>query len=95
MSRIRQSSVEWAGSRVAGAATRHHAAHVRTAGSTLTGWRLAIGIRVGEGRTAALVLLVECGLMATGHRATIPLAWLTVYPVGAIGDALPADERAT
>ena len=32
---------------------------------------------------AALTLLVERTLMATGHPLTVPLAWLTVYAVGA------------
>ena len=43
--------------------------------------RLLAGLPVG----AALVLLVERLLMASGHPATVPLAWLTVYAVGAIG----------
>ena len=34
---------------------------------------------------AAVVLIVERLLMGTGHPATIPLAWLTVYVVGAFG----------
>jgi HEAT repeat protein len=34
---------------------------------------------------AAAILLVERVLMATGHPASIALAWLTVYAVGAIG----------
>ena len=34
---------------------------------------------------AAVVLLLERLFMATGHPATIPLAWLTVFTVGAIG----------
>ena len=33
---------------------------------------------------AAAILLVERGLMATGHPATIPLAWLTVFAIGAL-----------
>ena len=43
--------------------------------------RLLSGILAG----AAAILLVERLLMATGHPATVPLAWLTVYTVGAIG----------
>lgn len=43
--------------------------------------RLLAGLPLG----AALVLLIERGLMATSHPATVPLAWLTVYAVGAIG----------
>ena len=43
--------------------------------------RLLSGLLVG----AAAILLAERLLMATGHPATVPLAWLTVYTVGAIG----------
>ena len=43
--------------------------------------RLLAGLMGG----AAVVLLVERLLMATGHPATVPIAWLTVYVVGAIG----------
>jgi HEAT repeat protein len=42
--------------------------------------RLLSGVVLG----AALTLLVERVLMATGHPATVPLAWLTVYAIGAI-----------
>jgi HEAT repeat protein len=42
--------------------------------------RLFAGLLAG----AATILLIERGLMATGHPATIPLAWLTVFAVGAI-----------
>ena len=34
---------------------------------------------------AAVILLLEAALMATGAEATILLAWLTVYAIGAIG----------
>ena len=34
-------------------------------------------------RGAAVGLLIERGLMTTGHPATVPLAWLTVYAIGA------------
>ena len=43
--------------------------------------RLLAGLMAG----AAAVLIVERLLMGTGHPATIPLAWLTVYVVGAFG----------
>ena len=42
--------------------------------------RLLSGVMLGAGA----VLLIERGLMATGHPATVPLAWLTVYAIGAI-----------
>jgi HEAT repeat protein len=42
--------------------------------------RLLTGVVLG----AALILFVERILMATGHPATVPLAWLTVYAIGAI-----------
>ncbi|HEV7534957.1 MAG TPA: hypothetical protein VGP90_04930, partial [Acidimicrobiia bacterium] len=42
--------------------------------------RLLTGVVLG----AAVILLVERLLMATGHPATVPLAWLTVYAIGAI-----------
>ncbi len=42
--------------------------------------RLLSGILFG----AALTLLIERLLMATGHPATVPLAWLTVYTIQAI-----------
>src|SRR5262245_1723136 len=139
------------------AATRHDGRHVRRAGSSLTRWTRAIGVRPGEGSTVALIavafaaleagrgfgeigadtmvlsrfgagvlpylfiglgatslvaallygaalgriprqqllgglplaaaaiLLVERVLIATGHPATIAVAWLTVYAIGAIG----------
>ena len=44
-----------------------------------------IGLLGGLPVGAALVLLTERVLMASGHPATVPLAWLTVYAVGAIG----------
>ncbi len=43
--------------------------------------RLLSGLLVG----AAVILLAERILMGTGHPATVPLAWLTVYTVGAFG----------
>ena len=43
--------------------------------------QLLAGVPIG----AAVVLLIERALMATDHPATVPLAWLTVYAVGAIG----------
>ena len=41
--------------------------------------RLFSGILGG----AAIALVVERVLMATGHPASVALAWLTVYAVGA------------
>lgn len=43
--------------------------------------RLLAGLMAG----AAVILVLERVLMGTGHPATIPLAWLTVYVVGAFG----------
>ena len=43
--------------------------------------RLLTGVTLGM----ALILLVERGLIATGQPATVPLAWLSVYAIGAVG----------
>ncbi len=43
--------------------------------------RLLAGLMIGS----ACLLLAERILMWTGHPATVPIAWLTVYVVGAIG----------
>ena len=42
--------------------------------------RLLTGVMLGM----ALILLVERGLIATGQPATVPLAWLSVYAIGAV-----------
>jgi HEAT repeat protein/ATP/ADP translocase len=43
--------------------------------------RLLTGVTLGM----ALILLLERGLIATGHPATVPIAWLSVYTIGAVG----------
>ena len=54
-------------------------------------WRGARPVRAhpaagrADGRRRGRSCIVERLLMGTGHPATIPLAWLTVYVVGAFG----------